>query len=185
MRSTAISVSATSFATLLFLTACVKSNEEIQVEQAALDDDVSLLKSCDRSDVSKVRIETLSSDETAEICNAEAEMLGRYPSVRLLRELSKAVYGLKSTHKETDLVGNATEYMRVARARGQLQDDEAMIRTFNMTFRIRTGMKGRVMPSDLVQYLDQLGEIKAKSISDEALLYDAAAISVMKQDQRG
>ena len=91
---------------------------------------------------------------------------------------------LHQTGSESDMVGNAYQFMRIAESRAQLDSDDAMIATFEVVFKIVNSMDGRVTAKDLNIFLSNLGR-GAKTMSDEGLINSAAVLSVMRQDQGG
>jgi hypothetical protein len=119
--------------------------------------------------------------DAAAICEKMARRMGHNPSVKLFRNLSKTVYFLNEKGLKDGMEANAYQMMRIAESRGQTQDDDAMIATFNIVFKIFVGMEGRVTPKDINVLLSQAGP-GAKKMSDDGLYYIAAALSVAKQD---
>jgi hypothetical protein len=184
MKLTAFRTSVASIAALIFLCGCGKSSEQVEAEQRALDADITVVSTCTFDAVYPVSISLLSGQETAAVCDKMARSLGRNPTVKLLRHLSKAVASMKLQGYGDDIVGNAYQFMRVAEGRGQLKNDDAMFTTFDVVFKIVNGTDGRVMPKDLNIFLTRLGK-GARTMSDEGLINSAAMLSVMKQDQGG
>ncbi len=176
--STALSLS------LFILSGCGKSAQEVEAQQRALDADEAVVSSCVFDAVLPVSISSMSAQETSQICEKMSKTLGRKPSVRLLRRLSKAVSLLQQSGRESDVLGNAYQFMRIAESRGQLGSDDAMMATFEVVFKIVNSMDGRVTARDLNIYLSNLGR-GAKTISDGGLIHSAAVLSVMRQDQGG
>ena len=164
---------------LLLLTGCGKSGEETRAEQLALDRDPTLISSCSFDGVVRVRVLDVSSQETEEICERMSTILRRKPSVRLLRELSKAVSELRRAGLGDEMSLNAHHFMRIAKARGQLNSDDSMVSTFNVVFKIVTGMEGRVTATELAGFMEDLG-VDAESMSNQGLLHSAAVLSTMK-----
>jgi hypothetical protein len=182
MRPNTIPMSAIFILAALILSGCGKSSEEMQAQERALDNNSTMLASCGFETVSPVRISTLSGQKTAAICEKMTKTLGKNPSVRLLRQLSKAVSLLPETGRNDDRIGNAYQFMRIAESRGQLENDDAMIATFNVVFKIVSSMDGRVTAKDLNIFLSNLGR-GAKTMSDDGLIHGAAVLSVMRQNQ--
>lgn len=168
---------------LLLLTGCGKSAEETRAEQLALDRDSTLISSCLFDGIVRVRVLDVSSQDTEDICERMSTTLRRKPSVRLLRELSKAVSELNRSSTSGDMSLNAHHFMRIAKARGQLNSDDSMISTFNFVFKIVTGMEGRVTAAELAEFLESQGT-DAESISNKGLVQSAAVLSTMKAGQQ-
>ena len=91
MRLNNLAVTACSVAALSLLSGCGKSTAQREAEQRALDDDQTVVSACTFDAVQQVSISLLSGVETAGVCDKMARTLGRNPSVKLLRHLSKAV----------------------------------------------------------------------------------------------
>jgi hypothetical protein len=79
-----------------------------------------------------------------------------------------------------DLSDNAYQFMRVAEARGQLQDDSAMLNTFDVVFKIYNGSEKRVSPKDLNIVLSDMGGAASK-LSDNGIYNVAAVMDTEKQ----
>jgi hypothetical protein len=171
----------TTFA-IFTLAGCGKSTEEKNAHESALNSDSTILSSCSMESVTPFSIATLSRADTSNICEKMNGTLGKPPSVRLLRELSKTVSTLHMIGRSSDPIGDAYQFMRIVQSRGQLKSDDAMIGTFNIVFKIVNGTDGRVKPKDVNITLSQLGR-GAETISDEGLVKTAALLSVMKQDK--
>jgi hypothetical protein len=167
------------FGCALVVAGCGKSQEERQVEQVAFDQDKTVLSSCSFDAVMRIRVPDVSSRDTEQICEAMVTTLRRNPSVRLLRELSKAVTTLTPGGTTEEQILQARHFMRIAKARGQLKSDDAMISTFNVVFKIVTGMRERITMAELAEFTEQMG-VEAESMSDEGLSHSAAAISAFK-----
>jgi len=140
-----------------------------------------LVPSCELRDVMDVGSPAVPSSTISAICEKMARRIGANPSARSLRELSEAVYMMKVKGGPQDMVENAYQCMRVVESRGQLKNDAAMISTFNIIYKIHVGMEGRVSPRELNMLLSSFGNM-AKKINDEGVYYEAAALSVRKQD---
>ena len=172
---------------LLVLTGCSKPVEGRQAVERPVDHDSTSfsstsLSSCAIDSVKTVSLATVSWSDTAGICEKMARVLGHPPSGRLLSKLSKAVSTLSMTGRGTDQIGNAYQFMRIVESRGQLTNDDAMISTIDIVFKIVNGTDGRVMPKDLNIFLSELGD-GALKMSDEGLIHSAAMLSVMKQNK--
>jgi len=167
----------------LLLAGCGKSAEESQAEQLAFDRDATVLASCSFEATARVRVLDVSSQETEEICERMSAVLKEKPSVRLLRELSKALSVLKRSGASEDMSRDADHFMRIAKARGQLNSEDAMISTFNVAFKIVTGMEGRVTLADLATFLESLGP-DAETMSNQGLLQNAAVLSTWKANRQ-
>jgi len=184
MKLKTLQLSVITIAALTLLTGCGKSAEEKEAEQRALDADRTVVSSCTFKAVNPIEVFAMSGEDTAAVCEKMARVLGRNPSVRLLRHLSKAVVNMQIQGRSDDIVGNAYQFMRVAERRGQLDNDDAMYATFDVVFKVVNGTDGRVMPKDLNIFLSSMGE-GAKKLSDDGLMRSASLISVMKQNQGG
>jgi Na+-transporting NADH:ubiquinone oxidoreductase subunit NqrC len=167
------------FGCALLVSGCGKSLEERQAEQVVFDQDTTVLASCSYDSISRIRVSEVKSRDTEQICEAMVTTLRRNPSVRLLREMSRAVSTLTPDGATEEKVLNTRHFMRIAKARGQLSSDDAMISTFNVVFKIVTGMKGRVTMAELAEFMEQMG-LDAQAMSDEGLTYSAAALSAFK-----
>lgn len=184
MRHKTQALSAVLASALIALSGCGKSAQEIEAQQRALDSSAESVSSCAFETVLPVSVSTLSGQETSMICEKMSDMLGKNPSIRLLRRLTKAVSLLQQTGRESDVVGNAYQFMRVAESRAQLDSDDAMMATFEVVFKIVNSTDGRVTAKDLNIFLRKLGR-GAKTMSDDGLIHSAAVLSVMRQDQGG
>lgn len=182
MRPNILWIFSPSVLAVLVLSGCGKSPEELRAQERALDSNPTMLASCAYETITSIRISTLSGQDTAAICEKIANTTGENPSVKLLRGLSKAVSTLQQIGRSDDMIGDAYQLMRIAQSRGQLKNDDAMIATFNVVFKIVNGTEGRVKPKDLNILLSQLGQ-GATKMSDQGLINSASALSVMKQDQ--
>lgn len=184
MRNISTLVLCTAVITFAVLSGCGKSEEERAAQERTLNADTTILTSCAFEAVTPVSLSTMSGQDTAAVCDKMAKAMGENPSVRLLRQLSMAVYHLKRVGRTDDTAGEAYQFMRIAEARGQLKDSEAMIATFNVVYKIITGTDGRVTAKDLNIFLREVGP-GAMTMSDEGLINSASVISAMKQDQGG
>jgi hypothetical protein len=182
MKLNTAGISVISVAALLLLSGCGKSSAQLEAEHRALDADLTVVPSCAFDAVYQVSISLLSGEETAAVCNKMARTLGRNPSVKLLRHLSKAVASMSLQGRGSDVAGNAYQFMRVAEVRGQLNNDDAIFATFDVVFKIVNGTDGRVTPKDLNIFLSSMGK-GAKTMSDQGLINSAALLSVTKQDR--
>lgn len=165
----------------LTLLGCGESAEEVAAKETVKNNDSSIIASCSYESVSLVSISTVSNSDTAAICEKMARRIGSNPSIRALRSLSTAISAMSMKSKVDDIADMAYQYMRIVESRGQLNNDTAMINTFNIVFKINNGMEGRVSPKDLNILLSNLGD-DAKKLSDEGVMYLAASLSVKKQD---
>lgn len=150
-------------------------------QDVVMDTNPSIISSCAYDSVTSVSISTLSYADTAAICKKMATRIGSNPSIQSLRMLSKAVSDMHIQDNQVDVVGTAYQYMRVVESRGQLNDDAAMMKTFDVIFKIYNGTEGRVTPKDLNILLSNMGN-GATKLSDDGLINLAALLSVKKQD---
>lgn len=165
-----------------FLIGCGKSAVENKAafESPQSHNGSNVISSCSSEEVTRATVSSLSTDEAVGICRKMALTLGHAPSVRLLRELSMAVSALRRAGATRDMVSDTHDIMRIVKARGQLTNDDSMIATFNVVYKILTGMQGRASLAELAEFLEALGPT-AETKSDEGLMHDAAVISVMKK----
>jgi len=182
MKLNTLVVAGSMITAFFLISACGKSAAQLEAEQRTLDADTTVVSACTFNAVLPISIPMLSGEETAAVCDKMARTLGRNPSVRLLRHLSKAISSMKVQGRGDDTAANAYQFMRVVENRGQLNDEDRMLNTFDVVFKIVGGTDGRVMPKDLNIFLSNLGA-GAKTMSDDGLYHSAAMLSVMKQNQ--
>lgn len=70
------------------------------------------------------------------------------------------------------------------RQKCQLNNEQAMLNTFELVFKIYNGTEGRVTPKDLNILLSNMGN-RAQKLSDDGLINLASVLSVQKQDAGG
>ena len=169
---------------MLVLSGCGESEGEKQAKEQALDNVTSAVVSCSSDGVQGVGIATVSLSDTISICEKMARRIGHNPSVKALRELSKAMGVMRIQGYSADLSECAYQFMRIVESRGQLNDDSAMVGTFGVVFKIYNGTEKRVSPQELNMLLSSMGS-SAASLSDDGLYRLAAMLSVKKQDRGG
>jgi hypothetical protein len=80
-----------------------------------------------------------------------------------------------------DLSDNAYQFMRVVEERGQLEDDPAMLDTFDIIFKVFHGTEKRVTPKDMNKLLSGIGA-GASKLSDDGVFSLAALLDTEKQN---
>jgi hypothetical protein len=167
------------FALILF--GCGETEAQKAARAQTLDNDTAAIASCSYAGVREVSILSLSYADTSAICEKMAISIGRNPSVRALRRLSKAISIMETKGKVNDIADTAYQYMRVVESRGQLSNDQTMMNTINVVFKVYSGSEGRVTPKDLNILLGNIGA-GAEKLSDDGIYKPAAMLSVQKQD---
>jgi hypothetical protein len=166
---------------VFIFTGCGESLEQEEAKSRALDNNTTTVASCSTDGVFRVRILMLSTTDMSAVCEEMARIMGRNPSVRTLRMLSNTVSAMKIKGDTNGFAVNAYQFMRIVESRGQLNDDSAMMNTFDVVFKIFSGTAGRVTPKDLNILLRTSGPI-AKTLSDDGLINIAAMLSSRKID---
>jgi hypothetical protein len=177
---------AAAFLAMFSLTSCSgdDTNQNSQVANPAASNDAankaadvnqSALTSCDWQDMEKQRLNILSWTDEADVCTTMQSSLGRFPSVALARELSKAIFVMQASGDTGAPKDIAYQMMNIVEARDQVENDKAIASTFETVTKIFNGTQGHVTPKDLNVNLRSSGPM-AKTMSDDGLIGFATII---------
>lgn len=147
-----------------------------------LSDNSSVACNFDNDNMLKVSasVPTLSAIELTDVCTEIEHSLGHAPNFILLRKLGQDISLIQSKGVQTTPKDLAYQMLIITEKRGQLNDEKAMINTFDILWKISGGTNGRVTPKDMIE---GIRGINATKLSDDGLINIGAMISTYKRDR--
>ena len=156
--------------------------DRVEPNAHVADADSSIVFECTTDAVKQFSIATLSSRDTADLCQTMQSSLARRPTVAELRLLSKTVYVLHAQGSTDSYAELGYQVMGIVEARQQVATSRSidMLSTFDMVVRIFTGTSGRVTPREVNVLLRNSGSL-ARTMTDEGIVHMVALLWYMKK----